>query len=242
MRRPWPHHCIGLDVMGSKTAHNLKNYLAALSLLLATPLAAGCQQSTPTAGEVLSLDQAINIALQNNRSLKNARLNVDKGEDEIRSIRTSRLPSTHFYALVSQDMVKHETNLTSPFTGVFPGIGPFFSLSTPRRPTAVVAAQVLQPISQQYRIGLSIRQIELALLRNRLQHLRRKDCCGSSWRAQREEWSYAREDTGEWAGQVRFVFDHVLRGKRVEMCGRKTGCAYASDFIFAFVGIQARIF
>jgi outer membrane protein TolC len=148
--------------MRSKTLHNLKNYLAALPLLLAMPLAGWCQQSTPTAGEVLSLDQAINIALQNNRSLKNARLNVDKGEDEIRSIRTSRLPSTHFYALVSQDMVKHETNLTSPFTGVFPGIGPFFSLSTPRRPTVVFAAQVLQPISQQYRIGLAINAVKLA--------------------------------------------------------------------------------
>src|SRR6266576_2200328 len=162
MRRPWPHHCIGLDVMGSKTVHNLKNYLAALSLLLATPLAGWGQQTTPNSAEVLSLDEAINIALQNNRPLKNSRLNVEKGEDEIRSVRTSRLPSTHFYALVSQDMVKHETNLTSPFTGVFPGIGPFFSLSTPRRPTAVFAAQVLQPISQQYRIGLAIDAVKLA--------------------------------------------------------------------------------
>src|SRR5437016_7283095 len=162
MHRPWPHHCIGLDVMGSKTVHNLKNYFAALSLLLATPLAGWGQQTTPNSAEVLSLDQAINIALKDNRSLKNARLNVEKGEDEIQSIRTSRLPSTHFYALVSQDMVKHETNLTSPFTGVFPGIGPFFTLSTPRRPTAVFAAQVLQPISQQYRIGLAIDAVRLA--------------------------------------------------------------------------------
>src|SRR6266576_3625405 len=162
MRRPWPHHCIGLDVMGSKTVHNLKNYLAALSLLLATPLAGWGQQTTPNSAEVLSLDEAINIALQNNRPLKNSRLNVEKGEDEIRSVRTSRLPSTHFYALVSQDMVKHETNLTSPFTGVFPGIGPFFSLSTPRRPTAVFAAQVLQPLSQQYRISLAIDAVKLA--------------------------------------------------------------------------------
>src|SRR5712675_704611 len=162
MRRPWPHHCIGLDVMGSKTVHNLRIYFVALSLLLATPLTAWCQQSPPTVGEVLSVDQAINIALQNNRSLKNARLNVDKDEDEIRSIRTSRLPSTHFYALVSQDMVKHETNVSSPFTGIFPGIGPFFTLSTPRRPTAVFAAQVLQPISQQYRIGLAIDAVTLA--------------------------------------------------------------------------------
>src|SRR6267154_1589808 len=162
MRRPWPHHCIDLDVMGSKTAHNLRIYFAALSLMLATSSAGLCQQSTPTGADLLSLDQAINIALQNNRSLKNARLAVDKGEDQIQSIRTSRFPSTHFYALVSQDMVKHETNLTSPFTGVFPGIGPFFSLSTPRRPTAVFAAQVLQPISQQYRISLAIDAVKLA--------------------------------------------------------------------------------
>ena len=162
MHRPWPHHCIGLDVMGSKTVHNVKNYLAALSLLLATPLAGWGQQTTPNSAEVLSLDEAINIALQNNRPLKSSRLNVEKGEDEIRSVRTSRLPSTHFYALVSQDMVKHETNLTSPFTSVFPGIGPFFSLSTPRRPTAVFAAQLLQPISQQYRIGLAINAVKLA--------------------------------------------------------------------------------
>src|SRR5258708_4458941 len=162
MHRPWPHHCIGLDVMAIKTVYSSRNYLAALFLLLATPLAGWCQQITPTAGEVLSLDQAINIALQNNRSLKNARLNVDKGEDEIQSVRTSRLPSTHFFALVSQDMVKHETNLTNPLTGIFPGIGPFFTLSTPRRPTAVFAAQVLQPISQQYRIGLAIDAVKLA--------------------------------------------------------------------------------
>jgi len=110
----------------------------------------------------LSLDQAINIALQNNRSLKNARLNVEKSEDEIQSIRTSRFPSTHLYALVSEDMVKHQTNLTNPFTGVFPGIEPFFTLSTARRPTAVFAAQVLQPISQQYRIGLAIDAVKLA--------------------------------------------------------------------------------
>ena len=161
MRRPWPHHCIGLDVMRSKTVHNPRIYFAALSLLLATQLASWCQQSTPGAAEVLSLDQAVNIALQNNRSIRNARLNVDKGEDEIRSIRTSRLPSTHFYALVSQDMVKHETNLTNPVT-IFPGIGPFFTLSTPSRPTAVFAAQVLQPISQQYRIGLAIDAVKLA--------------------------------------------------------------------------------
>jgi outer membrane protein len=148
--------------MSSKASHNLKSYFAALSLLLATPSTGWCQQSTRTSVEVLSLDQAVSIALQNNRSLKNARLTVEKGEDEIGAIRTSRFPSAHFYALVSEDMVKHEPNVTNPFTGVFPGVGPFFTLSTPRRPTAVFVAQVLQPISQQYRIGLAIDAVKLA--------------------------------------------------------------------------------
>jgi outer membrane protein TolC len=148
--------------MISRTVQKLWTYLAALSFLLATSFVVWSQQKASTSVETLSLNQAISIALHNNRSVKNARLAVDKGEDEIQSIRTSRLPSTHFYALVSEDMVKHETNLTNPFTGVFPGIGPFFSLSTPRRPTAVFAAQVLQPLSQQYRIGLAINAVKLA--------------------------------------------------------------------------------
>jgi outer membrane protein TolC len=148
--------------MRSKAVHNPRSYFAALSLLLATPLAAWCQQSTPTSTEVLSLDQAISIALQHNPSLKNARLNVDKGEDEIAATRTSRFPSSHFYALVSQNIGKQETNLTNPLNGVIPGIGPFFTLSTPSRPTAVFAAQILQPISQQYRIGLAITGVKLA--------------------------------------------------------------------------------
>ncbi len=148
--------------MRSKTVHNPKIYFAVLSLLLAMPLAGWCQQSSPTSAEVLSLDQAIGIALLNNRSLKNARLTVEKGEDEIAAIRTSRFPSAHFYALVSEDLVKHTPTVTNPLTGVFPGVGPFFTLSTPRRPTAVFAAQVLQPISQQYRIGLAIDTVKLA--------------------------------------------------------------------------------
>src|SRR5438034_402268 len=57
-------------LMRSKTPHNPTSSLAALFFLLTTPLAGWSQQSTPTAAEVLSLDQAINIALQNNLPLK----------------------------------------------------------------------------------------------------------------------------------------------------------------------------
>src|SRR6266404_6884708 len=93
--------------------------------------------------------------------------------------------------------------------------------------------------SQLHRVD---READAVLLRDRLQYLRREDCRGSSWRAQAKEWSDARKDAGEGIGQVSFVFDHVLRDQRVEMCGRKTGGAYASNFVFALFDIQARIF
>ena len=47
-------------------------------------------------------------------------------------------------------------------TNVVPGVGPIFSIGTARRPTAIFAGQILQPLSQQYRIGLEIKQAGLA--------------------------------------------------------------------------------
>ena len=47
-------------------------------------------------------------------------------------------------------------------TNVVPGVGPFFSIGTARRPTAIFAGQILQPLSQQHRIRLEIMQAGLA--------------------------------------------------------------------------------
>jgi len=147
--------------MRSRLLQQTLTYLAALCVLLATSLSAWAQDDMSSSAERLSLDQAIEIALQKNRSLKNSQLDVEKSEDEIEAIRTRRLPSSHFYALISEDVVKHEATLTNPLSGIFPGLGPFFTISSQRKPTGVFAAQVLQPISQQYRIGLAIKMAKL---------------------------------------------------------------------------------
>lgn len=142
--------------MRNKLLQKPQTYLVALCVLLATTFSAWGQDDSSASAERLSLDRAIEIALQNNRSLKNVRLEVEKGEDEIDAISKRRFPSSHFYALVSEDLVKHEATLTNPLSGIFPGIGPFFTISSQRKPTGVFAAQLLQPLSQQYRIGLAI--------------------------------------------------------------------------------------
>src|SRR6266545_5877428 len=114
--------------MRHRTNQRLRIYIAALSILLAVPLTAWCQQNTSAPAEVLTLDQAINVALQNNHGIKNALLAAEKSDEEIAATRTARLPSFHFYSLVSQDLVKHEVNVANPVSGLFPGIGPFFTL------------------------------------------------------------------------------------------------------------------
>jgi outer membrane protein TolC len=138
-----------------------------LALFWAAAPAVQCQQeeARPT-GEVLTLEEAINIALRDNRSIKNARLGVEKSDEQLFATRTARLPVIKFHAIVSEDLVKHDVNLPNPVSNLVPGLAPFFTLSTPRRPTAVFAVQALQPISQQYKIGLAV---DLAKLEGRME-------------------------------------------------------------------------
>ncbi|HEY3138549.1 MAG TPA: TolC family protein [Blastocatellia bacterium] len=133
-----------------------------LVLLLATPITVLCRQDVSNSGEVLTLEQAISLALRENHNVKSAELGVGKSGDELAATRTIRLPSMHLYTLVSQQFVKHDISVENPLSSLLPGVGPFFSVSVPRKPTTVFAGQILQPLSQQYRIGLNIEQVKLA--------------------------------------------------------------------------------
>ncbi|MGH8524618.1 MAG: TolC family protein [Gammaproteobacteria bacterium] len=119
------------------------------------------QQKESTPAEVLTLDQAVSLALRDNREVKSSQLEVGKAGDEVAAARTQRLPSMHVYSLVSQQFLKHDAADNSG-TDVVPGLGPFFSIGTARRPTAIFAGQILQPLSQQHRIRLEIMQAGLA--------------------------------------------------------------------------------
>ncbi|MEK6337726.1 MAG: TolC family protein [Acidobacteriota bacterium] len=136
--------------------------LLAIILVMASPLIVAAQQGAGAPGEVLTLDEAVSLALRENRQVKNAQLSVGKAGDEVAAARTLRLPSMYVYSLVSQQLLKHDAGSDSSGTNVVPGVGPFFSIGTARRPTAIFAGQILQPLSQQYRIRLGIEQAGLA--------------------------------------------------------------------------------
>lgn len=113
----------------------------------------------------LTVDQAIQIALANNLSLKIASLDVDKSKWSIAQARTRRLPEIKTYLFASG-------NLNSPaFTfqeGIFGKIGntPIptqnMNVELSQGVTGFASAQVAQPITQLYKIHLSIQDKRLS--------------------------------------------------------------------------------
>jgi outer membrane protein TolC len=118
-------------------------------------------QQTARTSETITLDQAIDIALRSNHSIKIAELGVNRTDEDIAAAKTSRLPAFHTYALFSGNLAKNELKVPNPAASQFPGLGPFFLLNLERKPSAVFAATTIQPLSQQYRIGLYIKLTKL---------------------------------------------------------------------------------
>jgi outer membrane protein TolC len=133
--------------------------LPALGLLLLL-LAQGviqAQESAPASGESLTLDQAIGLALRDNHAMKIAKLQVGRADEDISAARTFRLPSLHVYTSVSGNLANNELKVPNPANNLFPGLGPFFTLNDRRKATAIFAASAIEPLTQQYRIGLNIK-------------------------------------------------------------------------------------
>jgi outer membrane protein TolC len=140
-----------------------RTILIAAALVMLVPYGASSAQDAeaPSAG-TLTLDEAVTLALRNNHSVKVAQLAVARADEDIKAAKTFRLPSLHTYALVSGNLAKNELKVRNPADNLFPGLGDFFTLSVERKPTAIFAVSAIEPLTQQYRIGLRIRLEKLS--------------------------------------------------------------------------------
>src|SRR6266446_9926042 len=147
-----------------------------LLILMRSPVHA--QQSAPPYAESLTLAQAIDLALRDNHAMKIAKLEVEKADENISAAKTYRLPSLHAYTLFSGNLANNKLEVPNPGANLFPGLGPFFTLNDRRKPTAIFATSVIEPLTQQYRIGLNIklervsRELAQAKLRQQQNELR----------------------------------------------------------------------
>jgi outer membrane protein TolC len=124
--------------------------------------AASAQDAAPPSADTLTLDQAISLALRNNHAVKVAQLAVARADEDVLAAKTSRLPSLHTHALVSGNLAKNELRVQNPAANLFPGLGEFFTLNVERKPTAIFAVSAVEPLTQQYRIGLRIKMERLS--------------------------------------------------------------------------------
>jgi outer membrane protein len=107
---------------------------------------------------VLSLTQAIQIAVENNRPIQIAKLEIVKSKWEVAQTKTKRFPAITTYLFASGD-------ITNP-TFTFPA--DLFDNKLPQKQklsngiTGIASVQVAQPLTQLYQIRLAIREQELS--------------------------------------------------------------------------------
>jgi outer membrane protein TolC len=137
-----------------------KSIVACCVVVQLAPGVVAAQTAPSSMGERLSLDRAIRLALENNRQLQSARLQVLKADDDIEIARTRRLPVFNIEVQASQLLTPVDFGFPQGAFGDYPGTGPIPSadttVSVPRQLTYYVSSQLSQPITQLFQINLGI--------------------------------------------------------------------------------------
>jgi outer membrane protein TolC len=131
-------------------------------------MAAGQQQITLSADSdapVLTLDEAVNLALQNNRLVKNSALEAQKYDFHVSIARSRRKPQFQFSMLGGELLQPFDFTIPKGSLGTFANTGPIpatnAKIHTPAVFTTYLTGSIDQPLTQQYKIGLGIHATEL---------------------------------------------------------------------------------
>lgn len=139
----------------------IRGFAAAVALLAT---ATGLAQE-PADSPLLPLNEAVQIAIANNRSLKIASLDVDKSKWSVASIKTRRLPAISTYMFASGMLTSPDFTFKQGIFGSVNGV-PIPTQNTQielsQGVTGNALVQVAQPITQLYKIHLAIREQELS--------------------------------------------------------------------------------
>ncbi len=131
-------------------------------LLLVTSLGTidAAAQEAPDSTDALTVDQAVQLALANNRNLKIVSLSLDSSKQKLLADKTKRLPAFNTYVFGSQLLEPISFTVQAGQFGSYPGIGPIpatnTNITTPSQPTAYIFATAAQPLLTLYKINLYI--------------------------------------------------------------------------------------
>ncbi len=146
------------------TQSRITNLVAAALLFGLLPVP---PNASAAAADVLTLESAVGAALENNRDVRNARLDVEKARLQVAVNRTYRLPSINSYVLGARQLSSVDLKFKKGDLGTVEGFGPLPSedvtIESPGRFSAMVVNQVTQPLSQLRRIGLGVQQAQIGV-------------------------------------------------------------------------------
>src|SRR5580658_8661275 len=152
--------------------------LAHLLPLLAVASAASAQTS------VLTIEDTVALALKANRQVQSSVLGVDAAGQETAALKTTRLPQFQTYFLGGEALRPISFSVPKGALGVYPATGPIpaeqSNVTTPKQFTGLLFAQASQPLTQLWKIHLSLITSKIA-----------EDLAREGLRQQREDTAYS---------------------------------------------------
>ncbi len=130
------------------------------------PALPGQQQETQDAQPpLLKLDDAVSLALQNNRLVKNSAIEAEKFDFRVNTARSRRLPEFQFAVLGGELLHPFDFTFPAGAFGTYPGVGPIpasnTGIKTPSVFTTYTTAGIYEPLTQQYKIHLGMHATEI---------------------------------------------------------------------------------
>jgi outer membrane protein len=135
-------------------------------VLLVMMLPASIVRGQEEQAKTLTLEEAVSLARSHNRELKEAGLEIHKQKEAFSEAKTQLYPRFDTYFLASELLTPLDFTIKSGTFGTFPATGPIpakdSTIHTPARPVAITSVTATQPLTQLFRIDLSIKEQKLA--------------------------------------------------------------------------------
>jgi outer membrane protein len=168
-----------LTDLSDRGKYAMTNRSVAVVGLLAIAAIASAQTAS-----VLTIDDAVGLALKGNREVQSAALDVFRAKEESAALKTTRLPQFQIYVLGGELLRQVTFTVPQGSLGTYAATGPIpaqnQTVTQPRQFAGFVLGQVMQPVSQLWKIHLALisSQIREELAQQKLRQ-RRQDAAQS---------------------------------------------------------------
>jgi outer membrane protein TolC len=144
---------MGLSMRLASSSHKTAIYILAILV--------------PSLGaQELKLEDALQLAIDHNRQLATAKLEVAKAGEQFAAFHANLFPAVKVSADLSQQLRPIEYTIARGQLGDYASTGPLPSndvkLSTPLQPTGTIMAKVAQPLSGIYKVRLNLKALDLS--------------------------------------------------------------------------------